>query len=589
MDGAGEEKEDTLMETSTTSPKPEPFVLSMIPTAAIPEPREPALLRLARAFLEGNYFYVISALLMMLGCYWLMPGSLLEAEQFQRRVKALLLLQGYELLVIATAAAIVLRLKILGDAFILFVIELVLLLDPTFFSNAFFTLKTSAGVMVNVICVVLVPIKLVILQRVLRLRIAPRAFAALVFAALFVFLGEGPLNLRRLPISQFSYYGLLMWGTFAVMLLLPPIERLATPASHSLGYASVRQRVWLCRYLLWIPLAIVAAHLVETRKVYDIPFYALFVTPLLLSVALLMVKTLPPKKFEEAFLVVLDFLALVALVFSLPASNLQVNTSVPQSFRAPDWVLSPIPLGAWAISALCLYGSAFLRWGCTSAFYRMGAIVMGGCVYVLFKTRIPGKAAVWTSDHPLMLLLILGLLVTAAAIRWRDFWSWLAAGTTWLILGVAVLVSHKIWLVPEGIQLFFVLLMVLYHLYGDPRSERHVCATVVAAIAFLRLVIDPGWWQTGVVVAESTGLLTAAVLLRQPGYLAVGGAQGSLLALYVARVLPVFVPPALIAVAGSMVLFAVGVCVSFQKNRLLAGLERGVAYLGGKEDQTKEH
>src|SRR3990172_3495050 len=151
------------------------------------ERRDPVLLRFVRAFLEGNYFYVLSAVLMMLGCYWLMPISIAEAEQFERRLKALLLLQGYEVLVIATAVTLVFHLRTLGDAFTLFIVELVLLLDPTCFSNAFFTLKTVSGGMVNVICLALVPVKLGVLQHCLQLRVAPRAFAALLLTALFVY------------------------------------------------------------------------------------------------------------------------------------------------------------------------------------------------------------------------------------------------------------------------------------------------------------------------------------------------------------------------------------------------------------------
>jgi hypothetical protein len=86
-------------------------------------------------FIEWNYFYVVSAVLMMLGCYMLMRSPVIEGSKFAQTLKALLILQGYEILLIVTAVVIVRRLKILDDALTLLLLEMVLLLDPTFFSN----------------------------------------------------------------------------------------------------------------------------------------------------------------------------------------------------------------------------------------------------------------------------------------------------------------------------------------------------------------------------------------------------------------------------------------------------------------------
>src|SRR5690242_12324013 len=79
--------------------------------------------RLIRSFLGGNYFYVLSACVFMAGCYMLMRSPLVAGTEFIRTLKSFLILQGYELLVIASAIVIVRKLKVLSDAVTLFLIE----------------------------------------------------------------------------------------------------------------------------------------------------------------------------------------------------------------------------------------------------------------------------------------------------------------------------------------------------------------------------------------------------------------------------------------------------------------------------------
>lgn len=67
-------------------------------------PPQTAGAKALRRFIETNQLYVVSALLMMLGCHLLMQSPLITGEQFARTVKSLLALQGYEVLVIAEAA-----------------------------------------------------------------------------------------------------------------------------------------------------------------------------------------------------------------------------------------------------------------------------------------------------------------------------------------------------------------------------------------------------------------------------------------------------------------------------------------------------
>ncbi|MCA9447695.1 MAG: hypothetical protein KC931_11305, partial [Candidatus Omnitrophica bacterium] len=151
---------------------------------------------IARRIIQGNVFYIFSAFLMMLGCFLLMPtSSIEEAEQFTRRLRSLLILEGYQFLVIVTAVVIVRRLRILSDAATLLLIATTLLLDPTFFSNAFLTLRTPESLATNIGCLLLVPAKLSILQWGLRIRLTARALLSMGLAGGLVYFGPAVFNL----------------------------------------------------------------------------------------------------------------------------------------------------------------------------------------------------------------------------------------------------------------------------------------------------------------------------------------------------------------------------------------------------------
>src|SRR5690606_29415008 len=111
----------------------------------------------------------------------------------------LVVLQGYEVLVIAAALLIARHFRMLNDAFTLLIIEMTLLLDPTFFSNSFFTMlitesHAEQAVMVNVICLMLVPAKLIILSSLARVRLSPRTWLGMGAAAALIYLGPYPFS-----------------------------------------------------------------------------------------------------------------------------------------------------------------------------------------------------------------------------------------------------------------------------------------------------------------------------------------------------------------------------------------------------------
>jgi hypothetical protein len=301
-----------------------------------------------RDAVEGNYFYFLSAALMLLGSYMFMHASAIKGGEFVRTLKTLLILQGYEVLVIVTAVAIVTRLKVLSDAFMLFLVELVLLLDPTFFSNSFFTMRSVESSAVNVVCLALAPVKLAILLKFLRLKLSRGAWGGFLFAAAFAYLLEGPLcQVRPFSVlSRHEYYYLVAWGSLAFVAILPRVQSLA--ACDDTAFMPARRLVLLNRALLWIPLAIIVAHFIETSKVHVISFYALNLAPLALVAAVLLIKNTTEKE-TRGVLIASDFLALVGLALSYGPLNLEsvqgksLGSRIPAE-PTPQFIVQHIPL-----------------------------------------------------------------------------------------------------------------------------------------------------------------------------------------------------------------------------------------------------
>jgi len=539
-----------------------------------------------RAVFEGNYFYIISALSMMLGCYLLMPSaSITEAEQFGRRLRSLAMLQGYEVLVIAAALWIVRKLKCLDDAFTLLLIEIALLLDPTFFSNAFFTLRTPASVSLNFTCFILAPIKLGILQWGLGLRFTGRANLSFLVAAALVYLGEGPLNLARTPLTDSGYYYLMGWGAAFLILLLPTLQRFLTVAAEDSGLLAENQRKWLPWLTALIPVFIVAAHYLESASVYEITFYPLYLGPLLVAVALLIIKIARPDAVHLERSLFVDLCCGFALLLTSRGINVGSVAEPADRTLIPAWITSttgPIVMGV-AVVAVYLYFAFRLRY--IPALYRVAILVSAGAVYFLVQStlwskglslsasgmEILGKTA---ASHPRFCPIVIGVILLAAARRFRNFWCWLLGGVPPILLAFSFLPGPLHGWVPEMVQAFLVWAVVLYHRFADPRNERVVLAVIVAIVGFTRFASDPAFWSAAIVLAESGGLVAAGFYCRQKGYLVTGLLQGCAFGFVGFRSLSRFIHPGYAVVGVALLLFGVGLVVTFRKKRILEWFDR---------------
>lgn len=542
-------------------------------------------LRFARDFMQGNYFYVLSALLMMLGCWLLMRSPIIGGTVFYRTLKTLLILQGYELLVIATAVIIVVKLLRLGDAFTLFAIEAALLLDPTFFSNSFHTMvhigvPPMQAVGVNVVCFILVPLKLLILQKALQIKLTPRMFIAFIFAAFLTFLAEFPLTK---PNPHYYYY-FLGWMPVILAALLPALEKMATIGGEASDFATESQKKRLPRLLLFLPMAIVAAHFIESSQVYGIRFYWLYGAPLLIALGVLIATNIKPIKADE-FIYLIDLLCFIALMISIGPLNVGGKAAIHHLVeKTPALIARKIPIMVCALGIALLYLYYYFRHRYKPALFRIailfllgfayGVIHLGALHFIAKIVQIIGNAlwlpTKWFLDNPTLIFILLGLIAWAIAIKFRNFGSFFMAGILTLSVIFARLPIRQINWIGEFMQVLFLYVIIIGVVFKQPASLYNVCAFFLAIIGFFRFSQTGEAWAGCLAGLEAASLLFAGIRLKQTGFAVIGALDGVALIILLGRGARGFIPLPLLMIFAALLLFAFGIYVTFRKKEIVA-------------------
>jgi hypothetical protein len=549
--------------------------------------------RFARRFIEVNYFYVLSAALMMLGCFLLVRTGALEGTKFQRTLHSLLVLQAYEGLVILAAIVIARRFGVLGDAVTLLSVEIVLLLDPTFFSNAFSTFHRIDGFAVNVACLMLVPVKLLLLQWMLRVRLTPLMQCALLLTGLFVYLGEAPLGLEAMPITHAVYYLALSWMPLLLALVLPAMTRMIRPDLAHRDRMTSGQRVFLQWLLLGMPMFAVLSHFVESSLVHRIDLLPMFAAPAVLAVGVLFCTNGRDER-PRSVIGGLDAAVFTALVLSLTPLNLggkvekHALTEIPDAFLA-----SHGPLLICGIVAVGLYVWFWLMFRYRPAIIRIAALGVAGVVGLLVRVGAVGSAlrgvgstgqsfgewfarsvealGTWGVNHPGFCLVILTVLALSIALRWTNYGTVLVTGAGFILWVMGLLPGERFDWAPEICQVLMLWGLALSHLMDVhfERGIRGVLAIILMAVALGRFADDPVLGTAGLLGIEILLFLAAAVLLRTPSYAVASAIMGILTVAVAQDRLGFTIPSAVWVIAGGLALFGAGLWVTFHKERIL--------------------
>ena len=500
------------------------------------------------------------------------------------RLKTLFLLQGYEILVIVTAGIIFRRFKKLGDAFTLFLVELALLLDPTFFSNAFHTMPNVMETPIHVAwinagCLALAGLKFLIMVQLLRLPIKLRAQIAFLFATGVVYLGEWPLNLLEGRVPLYDYFYLLGWVPLCLVFLYPSFKEVLQ--NNTSGHLTQRQERGLPIILLVLPLVIIMAHYIESIQVYFLQFFPRNFAPILLAGCILMIKNTKDKSALGSRLILNDCLCLSALWISLSMTNVSPKSSFdPYELNRSFIVNSNLSLILCSLAVGGQYLYFYHRLHTRAALHRIGILIVLAFLFIIHHfgiiakgTGIANKGAntlmAFLQNHPAFILLFFWIILAGITYKFRRFSTWFVFGVYSMLLFVYLTPLKTVNWIPEQIQFTFTLLLILYHKYNVGKRDRNTAAVVVILTALCRFAADPAYGSAAIVGSEVIALILLGIFLKRFGYLCIGLLQFIASIAYIEWNLPHILPPALFALASAFILFALGIVVTFQKSAFL--------------------
>lgn len=232
----------------------------------------PAPRPFSQFLLDHNPLYLLSAALMLLGCYLLTGALDVRAGQLGKLLALLLTLNAYEFLLLGLAGYLWQRRALQRDARILLLIEALFLVDLTFLNGEAASISAAAGAAVNGVMLALAALKYLLARRFLGRSLPHSAF----LFVLLTILAALPVIFRLLShngeLSPRPYY--LLWWIIGLLPVLFDVLRRLFPHTAPSGIRST-----------WLTLAYLSliAHAGFQHWVYDAHFYVACVAPVLLG------------------------------------------------------------------------------------------------------------------------------------------------------------------------------------------------------------------------------------------------------------------------------------------------------------------
>lgn len=289
-------------------------------------------------------------------------------------------------------------------------------------------------------------------------------------------------------------------------------------------------------------------------------------------------------------LVALDCLAVLALLLSLPALNVPSYVAWSRPVYA-----QPILLVTWwpvVSAAVGVAGTYILLWArsrSAAALWHIAALGAAGVLVAIWKSGVIGWTfakgsdgigwgARYIGEHPGTFLYSATALTVLMALGKKTYFRYFAAGFILILSFFYAIPGPQSSLMPEFVQAFVVLGVVLSHIFGDRREhpQRIMALSLVMLAALARYSLHAGWWWTGaVVVAQALLLIGAGAWLKERMYQVLGVLHLLLLAFIYARGKGITLHAPVVVIAASLVLFAVALVITFKKSALLQRIDGG--------------
>ena len=445
--------------------------------------------RFINFLMETSILYYVSSCLLLFGAYLMMHSSLLNDNFIIRYIETYGLYWLYEITLAVICILVLRRLKLTDDGLILASLGILILLDPTFFNNVFYTYNLRIGLIVNSICLVLALALYFLMVFYGGVPVTRKASIAVAATALFVYGYPALLNLGLSEGLKSNYFYLLWWVPFLLLVFthdfgisVPITWRLESVGESSLKRFMAAQII-IMEY-------IITSHLIESNIGYRLTFYAVYLTPLLLT-GCMFVYVMKPRFHDQ-----INGRQLVWVGAGLGAI---LSLGQPEVFvHKIFWGLSVTPFRV-AMVAILLYFLVFLKLFKFER-YRIAMLCVPFLMFLGLRT--------WPFAYLAVLFLILAIVGRK--------WPYLLVG------GVASIISISTSLpaLTEGLKPFLAMQAVgLWSCFLLLKNKIQKRELIVSIIAIMLLLIALQYHHIYSLTYYRLHYVALGVLLGAAGYL----------------------------------------------------------------------
>ena len=246
--------------------------------------------------MESALLYYISCCLLLLGTFSIMHSPWLPGDFLPKYCESYGIFLAYVVVLTVQCLLVLRRLALVEDGLVMAGLTLLLILDPAFFNNVFYTYKLNAGVWVSSISLVLSMGLYAVLIKVGGIPWTKRSATITVLAAVYVYYYPLGLNAGWTGAAVATYFHMLWWTPLLMAALVDRVGS-AGPAQGQTHEsrpgidARMRQRFLAAGTLIVFYIAL--SHLLEAKYTYSLDVGGECMTPVLLAAGLLFGKLKP--------------------------------------------------------------------------------------------------------------------------------------------------------------------------------------------------------------------------------------------------------------------------------------------------------
>jgi len=298
------------------------------------ETKQPSGGGIINLVMRHNVFYLLSALLMIIGCYL----ALQPFQQFSRSITDLIvrfaLINFYEAFLIVTALYIIIKKNVIRDGTILLLIEGFFLADATLMNSVYYLQNIWVGIIINTVSVGLAFLKIYIIIRYLNLSFSKAFYRFISLGLIYLYFFPAPI-----------FYGLKQGFDSAVMLfiiwsaagLIPATligisRKVSKPSEFSEKAQIVFSLILLCLLLI---------HLSSSTWMFSATFYLCYLATFLITFAVILPELKSRWKEERLF---------HWLQYALSAGAILITLDFPNDFIFKASKFFPITISPLRLS-----------------------------------------------------------------------------------------------------------------------------------------------------------------------------------------------------------------------------------------------